>query len=197
MTIFLTKIIPEILMIDDFALELRRIEFDFEEGTVHVVGTKDMESLDIDGINIRLIQGQSTKMPFWVAELLVNEGLADFAEDAEINYRTLAQLAHEEAREKRLAKLPTKLFIKRVRFEIERLSKERNRVALRKLASIEGSFNKIIKQRMKKLIQEALISNEETKNSALLEEEEWLLTRLRGLLNTWQESLGFGEPHLE
>ncbi|RMG30161.1 MAG: hypothetical protein D6732_16685 [Methanobacteriota archaeon] len=184
-------------MLDDLSLELKRIEFDFEEGIVHVIGKKDLDALDIDGINIRLVEGQSTKMPFWVAELLVQEGLAEFADDAEINYRTLAQLAHEEAREKRLAKLPTKLFIRRVRFEIERLSKERNRIALRKLASIEGSFNKIIKQRMRKLIQEALISSEETKNTALLEEEEWLLNRLRALLNTWQESLGFGDIHLD
>lgn len=184
-------------MLDDFALELKRIEFDFEEGIIHVIGKQDLPSLDIDGINIRLIEGQSTKMPFWVAELLVQEGMAEFADDAEINYRTLAQFAHEEAREKRLAKLPTKLFIRKVRFEIERLSKERNRIALRKLASIEGSFNKIIKQRMKKLIQEALISTDETKNSALLEEEEWLLNRLRGILTTWQESLGFRDVHLD
>ncbi len=184
-------------MDDDFALELRRIEFDFEEGFVNVIGKSDLNLIDIDGLKIRLVEGQSSKMPFWVADIFVREGLAEFEEDTEINYRSLAQLAHEEARQKRLAKLPTKLFIRKVRFEIERLNKEKNRVALRKLASIEGSFNKIVKQRMKKLIQEALISGEENKNNSLLEEEEWLLTKLKSLLGAWQEALGFNEHYYD
>ncbi len=181
-------------MTDDFSLELKRIDFDFEESLVFVKGLKSLDPIDIDGINIRLVENQSTRVPLWVADILVREGYASYDDDADINYRTLAQLAHEEAKQKKLAHLPTKLFIKRAKFEIERLSKEHNKVALRKLASIEGSFNKIIKRRMKKLIQEAILASDEIKNQPnVLAEEEWLLNNLRRLLQSWQEALNLPE----
>ncbi len=175
----------------DFVEELNRIDFDFGEEPVQVICIKKFETFDIDNISVHIPEGQSAKVPYWIAEILLERDLVEFDSDEEINYRTMAQYAHEEGREKKLARLPSSLFIKRTRAEIKRLSSENNKMAIRKLTSIEGSFNKIMRNRMKKILQEAIVNaNENKQNPNLLEEEVWLLNHLRFLLKNWQSQLG-------
>lgn len=177
-------------MIDDFRQEIKRISWDFEEREVEVLGLTNREMIDVDGIKIRLIEGQPMKVPYWVAEILVEEGLAAITDDADVNFRKLAELAHLEAQSKKLVALNSPLFLRRVAAEIKRLDSENNKMAMRKLSSIEGSLNKIMRHRMRKILTYARTGEQESKLKMMFSsEEEWLYKKLNLLLTEWPQLL--------
>jgi hypothetical protein len=175
----------------DFVEELKRISWDFEEGFVDVRAKVNRDMMDLDGIKIKLIIGQITTVPYWVAEILADEDLIEFEMDKNLNVQTLSEFSHRESKERKLVELNSPLFIRRVQKVIEALESQHTVMSMRKLSAIKGSFNKIMRHRRKKILEYAITGEQESKIRLLLSaEEEWLFNRLNELLTKWPETVG-------
>ena len=170
-------------------LDLSRLSFDLEEMPVKVVAKKDMEEVRIDRIAIHLIKDKETEVPLWVAEILEEQDLVKIKADQMVNHGFMARLAHRESENRALESVDSLLF-RRVRIEIENLRKDKSSSALRKLTSIEGNFNKLLRLRFRKLLHIVMIDNQLDGSLELTEEEKWLYTQLNEISTIWQKNAG-------
>ncbi|MHA2172498.1 MAG: hypothetical protein ACXAB7_21720 [Candidatus Kariarchaeaceae archaeon] len=175
---------------NDLLDELVRLNYDLEEENVTILAKEDLFDLRIDGITINLTSNQETEVALWVALVLEEHGLVTIQEQESISPRNVKAIAHEEGNKRSLAELDSLLF-RRVRTEIERLRKVGTNNARRKLTSIEGSFNTILRLRFKKLLNLASLGQDhDSLQKTLSKEEEWLYIRLYDLFKTWNSGAG-------
>ena len=110
--------IVDVFFVSELGLDLRRLMYDFEDEEITVLALKDYPDLRLDGMGIRLIKGQETKIPLWVAEILANEKIVKISADDTISPRALKQLVHQENEARSLHQVDSLLF-RRVRKYIE------------------------------------------------------------------------------
>jgi len=169
-----------------FQEEMRRIEWEFEEEKIEVRALEDFESLDIENFHISLRKDDVIQLPLWLADVLIEEGLVQFHKDPIIDLNKLLQISYDENKSTSLVELNTSMFIRRVKEEISRLEQENGIMAVRKLTSVKGSFNKIMRARIKKIMAYAQSSDQESKNKRIFSaEEQWIYYRMRELLESW------------
>lgn len=174
----------------ELGLDLTRLMYDFEEEDITVLALKDFPDLRLDGMGIRLISGQEAKIPLWLAESLAEQKIVKINADDSITPRALKQLVHQENETRSLSQVDSLLF-RRVRKYIEELRNKGSSSAYRKLTSIEGSFNTLLRLRFRKIINYAVSGKLETKDrKSLAEEERWLFESLYDLFISYQKSAG-------
>jgi hypothetical protein len=164
--------------------------YDFEEEEISVLALKDYPDLRLDGMGIRLIKGQESKIPLWLAELLSDENIVKISVDDNISPRALKQLVHQENESRSINTVDSLLF-RRVRRYIEELRIKSTSSAYRKLTSIEGSFDTLLRTRFRKIINYATSGRLETKDrNSFAEEERWLFENLHNLFVSYRENAG-------
>ena len=174
----------------ELGLDLTRLVYDFEEEDIHVLPLKDYPDLRLDGLGIRLVKGQETKIPLWVAEILAEEDYVKILIDDSISPRSLKQFVHQENETRSLNSVDSLLY-RRVRKYIEDLRNKGTSGAYRKLTSIEGSFNSLIRLRFRKIINYATSGKLDSKDrNSLTDEEQWLFDNLHNLFVTYQGNAG-------
>ncbi|OLS29124.1 MAG: hypothetical protein HeimC2_03190 [Candidatus Heimdallarchaeota archaeon LC_2] len=174
----------------ELGLDLTRLVYEFEEENIQVLPLKDYPELRLDGLEIRLIKGQETKIPLWVAEILANENYVKILIDDSLSPRSLKQLVHQENETRSLSPVDSLLY-RRVRKYIEDLHNKGTSGAYRKLTSIEGSFNTLLRLRFRKIINYATSGKLDSKDrNSLTEEEQWLFDNLHNLFEIYQKNAG-------
>ncbi|MDH5401929.1 MAG: hypothetical protein OEZ01_01295 [Candidatus Heimdallarchaeota archaeon] len=174
----------------DLSLEMRRLNFELEENPVNVIAMRDYKDLSIDGININLIEDHETQLPYWIAKTLEENNLVKIMEEISVTPRALSELAHKEGKQRTLTPIDSLLY-QRVIVEIRRLRKESTGNAMRKLTSIEGSFNLIKRHRFRKILQMAMTDQmQKSVQSKLTLEENWLYEKLTHLYGNWINLIG-------
>lgn len=182
--------IVDVFFVSELGLDLRRLMYDFEDEEITVLALKDYPDLRLDGMGIRLIKGQETKIPLWVAEILANEKIVKISADDTISPRALKQLVHQENEARSLHQVDSLLF-RRVRKYIGELHNKSTSSAYRKLTSIEGSFNTLLRLRFRKIISYAVSGKLDPKDrNSLAEEEKWLFENLYDLFVSYQKNAG-------
>ncbi|MHA2253007.1 MAG: hypothetical protein ACXAD7_21770 [Candidatus Kariarchaeaceae archaeon] len=159
----------------DLRLDLTRLNYELEEEPIPVIAMKDYLDLRIDGINLNLIKDQSTEIPLWIARILEESNIVSIRSDDIISPRSIRTIAHQEGEKRSLAEIDSLLY-RRVRTEIGRLRKLGTANALRKLTSIEGSFNTILRLRYRKILNLATIGKDKDSYQQTLTQEELFLT---------------------
>lgn len=174
----------------ELGLDLTRLMYDFEEEDITVLALRDYPDLRLDGMGIRLIKGQETKIPLWLSEILADEKIVKISADDRISPRALKQLVHQENEARSLSQIDSLLF-RRVRKYIEELRGKGTGSAFRKLTSIEGSFNTLLRLRFRKIINYAVSGKLDPKDrNTLAEEEMWLFESLYDLFISYQKNAG-------
>lgn len=176
-------------------LDLARLTFDLEETSVKVIAQKNIPDLRIDRVNIRLVKDKESEVPLWIAEVLEENGYVIIKDIQLVSHGFMARLAHKEGEKRVLESVDSHLY-RRVRIEIAKLRNTNTSTSLRKLTSIEGNFNKLLRLRYKKLLNIAMLDNQLDGNLALSEEEKWLYTRLNEIFITWQAKAGLSSDDI-
>ncbi len=173
-----------------FQEEMRRIEWEFEEEKIEVQALRDFGTLDIENYHLSLRKDDIIQLPLWLAEVLIDEGIVRYHRDQQVDLNRLLQISYDENKSSSLVELNTSMFIRRVKEEIRRLEQESGIMAVRKLTSMKGSFNKIMRARIKKIMTYAQSTDQESKNKRLFSaEEEWIYYRMRELFESWTDLL--------
>lgn len=180
----------------DMTLDIARITYELEEEPVRVLPLETKTDIKLDGIQIQLIKDQEINVALWMAEILEKEGLVAIQSDEIVSPSSLNLIVRKEGDARSITQVSSLLF-RRVRIEIDRLRKENNTNALRRLASIEGSFNTIVRLRNKKILTMAFGGqlDSRTKNQ-LTTEELWLFQHLEGLFEVYAKSVGSSSDQL-
>ena len=166
--------------------ELQRVIWEFREENVDVLVLQNLGPIDIDKFHLNLVQGQKNQLPLWIAETLEEEQIVQIKGFEEVNLSFILKLAYDETNSKRLSALNTSMFIEKIKDVIKRLENSSNINTVRKLTSVRGSFNTIMRQRFKKILNYTQGTNVAIKNKRYLsKEEEWLYNKLRELFETW------------
>lgn len=178
------------ISVSEIGLDLSRLNYELEEDKVNVLALKDYIDLRIDGINLNLVKDQDAEVPFWLAKILEEKDIVKIQTDLIISPRNIRTIAHQEGEKRSLSKIDSLLY-RRVRTEIERLRKLNTNSARRKLTSIEGSFNTILRLRFRKVLNLAIIGQEKDSfHRILTKEEEWLYLQLNNLFQKWNGYVG-------
>ncbi|MCY3412967.1 MAG: hypothetical protein INQ03_15115 [Candidatus Heimdallarchaeota archaeon] len=176
-------------------LDLARLVFEMEESLVPVIAKIDLPNLKLDRVNVRLIKDQVSEVPLWVAEILESMEVAIIQEDQKVSHGYLARLAHKEGEDRTLKPIDSHLY-RRVRIEIDRLDNINTSTSLRRKTSLEGSFQKLLRRRFKKLLNIVMIDNQLDGNLPLTEEEKWLYQELNKVFSTWQSRVGLDSDNI-
>ncbi len=171
------------------SFDLNRITYELEEDTVNVISLVDYPEIRIDGINFILKKNHTLKIPLWIAEVLEEVNMVVIKMDEDVSYSYMAELAHREGDQRQLTELDSLLY-RRVRAEIDRLSKDNTSMSLRKLTSIEGSFNKLLRLRFRKILNLAVTDVDDKSNKKFSEEEKWLYNQLHNIFSIWKDNIG-------
>lgn len=173
----------------DIDLDLQRLQFELEEASIEVLPLQDYQNLRFDGIQIHLVKDQTTSIPLWVAEILEAEQIVKIQLDNYVSPRNIRQLAFQEEESASLNKIDP-LMYRRIRHYIELLNREASANSLRRLTSIEGSFNTILRLRYRKLLNLATVKRDATNIEKLTSEESWIYRNLHELFRQFSESVG-------
>ncbi len=171
-------------------LDLTRLNFELEDENVKILPLVDNLNLRIDGINLNLTKDQETEAPLWIARILDENKTVKILGDDVISPRSIRSIAHQEGEKRSLLEIDPLLY-RRVHHEIKRLKKENTNNARRKLTSIEGSFNTILRLRFRKILNLSTIGHSEDNYlKTLSKEEAWLYQKLNNLFKSWNNNVG-------
>ena len=173
----------------DVHLDLKRLQFELEEEPIEILPLQDFADLRFDGIQLHLVKDQVATIPLWVAEILENEGVIKIQLDNYVSPRSVRQLAFQEEETPALNKIDP-LMYRRIRHYIDLLGKESSQASLRRLTSIEGSFNTILRLRFRKLLNIATVKRDSTNMARLTSEESWIYNNLNGIYRHFSDSVG-------
>ncbi len=174
--------------IDEFSAKtLKRIQFDFMENEVSVKCVKDSEPIDIGDRKLYFKRGAITKLPFWIALMLVKEGLINFDIPVEINYPIVNKLAEEEQHNSKLQELD-KYFYLYVNDTFKSLKEGTRFLTYREKEFLEREMRKFMTLRLSKLLKIAEKGkNITTSTRNMTPEETWLFDLVATIVEKWKE----------
>ncbi len=180
----------------EFEKEFERIAFDHEEDEVVIIGLKDIEEKVIDGFPLNIKKDKPLKLPYWMAKGLVEEGIARMDHESEITIQELDRLLLEENNSFALQGVEKEIY-NSIRDRIESIKNQQSTAAYRELQLLEGMFNQLLQQRLKKIlkISEHMATPSSLRN--LLPEEKVLHEWINRIVREWKRKVGLHSTTLE
>jgi len=168
--------------------ELDRVVFGSGEHIISIQALENYEAM-IDGVNVKLVKGKESKVPSWVAQVLILNTKAEILSENIISVPELNRVVRQEG-SFALQKIDDLLFVK-ARQEMTRLSRKTDQIAYRSRLSIRGLYEELIRKRLGKILK--IAEKGETSASTiknLVPEEAWLYNQIGLIVSNWKESLG-------
>jgi len=166
--------------------ELERIQYDFEDLDIPVKCLKTMEEIDIGDRKIKLSKNLRTKIPFWLAMLLEEEGLVELEEIGKLDFPELYRLALKEG-ETNLQKI-NKFFYVLMKRIFEDFEKKGKTIPYRQKESLEIKLRELMTMRLSKIYHIATKGkNITTQIRNMTPEEKWLYNSISEIIEKWKD----------
>ena len=173
---------------------LEEINFNFENGLVKIIPTKDSSEIKLNDITVGPFKrGQEVELTYWIAEELVKSGLAKFRDEDMLDVTKLSKIHWKETipASKQIPRIPKNFYFMLRRF-LNGMNEE-SKEDSSKIAHYEKALSlskDIVNCRVRKIISLSAISagtTEMTKNMAA--EEMALYDKLSVIISDWKDGL--------
>lgn len=172
-------------MIDTY---IKRLQFEFEEGSVQIKFLKDINGLLEREFNLTSKKGQEKNIPLWIATELVKQGYAKLKENF-IELSELHNVLKKEGEAHALQPIDGDFYLK-VREQLKFLKQIESPTAQQSYEKIEALIRDILSMRLFKVLKIA----SQTRNSRdfteyMTKEERILFQELNSLCTQWKDKL--------
>ncbi len=166
--------------------ELERIQYDFEDMDIPVKCLKTIEEFDVGDRKIKLTKNLKTKIPFWLAILLEEEGLVELEEIEKLDFPELYRIALKEG-ETNLQKI-NKFFYVLMKRTFEEFEKKGKVIPYRQKESLEIKMRELMTMRLSKIYHIATKGkNITTQIRNMTPEEKWLYNSISEIIEKWKD----------
>ena len=177
--------------------ELERIQYDFEELDVPIKCVKTVEEFDIGNRKIKLIKGLKIKVPFWLANLLQREKLAELEDSEELDFPAIYKLALKEKEHIDLQKINSFFYIL-MKEMFEEYNRRGKTAPYRQKEAIEMKLRELMTMRLSKIIKIAEKGKNITvKVRNMTPEEKWLYDTVSAFVMKWKEMVKATDEEVE
>jgi len=172
---------------DDMRQEIERIQYDFEEAEVTVKCLKTKEEFDMGSKKIKLNEGSTLKLPFWIAYILSKEGYIEFDFAVNIDFPNLYKMAMNEQKAVEIQKVNPFLYII-ARETFKEFKEKGDSYSYRQIETTEMKLRELMTLRLSKIVKMAEKGkNITTKGRNLTIEEKWLYDLVADAVERWKK----------
>ncbi|MHA1303612.1 MAG: hypothetical protein ACTSQE_07650 [Candidatus Heimdallarchaeaceae archaeon] len=169
----------------DVLKELERLRHDFEESKVNVKCLVTKEEFDIGGKKIKIREGATLQLPFWIAYILYQEKLVEFDFSVKMDFPSLYRLSDKEQNAVNLQKIDPFFYI--IAMKTFNEFKEKNSISYRQLEAIELKLRELMTLRLSKIIKIAEKGKNITSTTRnMTVEEKWLYEIVADAVEKWK-----------
>ncbi|MFX1486614.1 MAG: hypothetical protein ACFFBS_05920 [Promethearchaeota archaeon] len=170
-----------------------RFGFEHENRPERIIIKKEHHKINVAGQALGpLREGDRMEIPRWQADILVENGIAEYLDEKEIDVSKLHNILWKETSDVKLGELDEDFYFeirKKLRSLKERNQKEPTPITSQKLEQIEVPVRDLISARLSKMVKMALKDIHPSLTGTMTSEELWLYERLAKLIRDWSSMI--------